>query len=749
MRQISLLFLVCSLGVCAAPVLAQDQRAYDGPPAPTLPATVARDSAGRTTVRAVRVAASLRIDGNLDEEIYRTVQPISDFIQVEPQPGAPGTEKTEVWVSFDDDNVYVSVRASESAPEQMIVNEMRRDSTALVQNENFQFAFDTFYDRRNSMSFQFNPLGGRMDGQVTNESQFNPDWNPVWRLAVRRTAGGWAGEAAVPFKSLRFSPGPNQIWGIHFRRINRWKNEISYLTRMPASIGTSGHQRVSDYATLVGIEVPSGSRTLELKPFVASSLASDVTTTPAVRNDLGGDVGFDVKYGLTPNVTADVTYNTDFAQVEADEQQVNLTRFGLFFPEKREFFLENQGLFVFGGQSSNNQGDTPTLFYSRRIGLESGHLVPIGAGGRVTGRAGPYTIGLIDIQTRGVDGFGVPSTNFGVARVRRDILRRSAIGAILTGRSADALDTGSSATYGLDATFGFFANLTINSYWARTTNPGLRGDDTSYRTQVNFNGDRYGYQFEQLAIGKNFAPSIGFVRRDDFTKSRVQLRFSPRPKRIRGVRKFTYQASAEYFENGAGQKESRELLGNFETEFQSSDRLQVKLQDNYELLAAPFKIARGVVVPAGGYTLRFLRVDAIAGQQRMFAGDLFVEHGPFYDGTRTTIGYSSARAKFSPHFAVEPGVSINRVTLPYGEFTATLVSGRATYAVTPQMFLSGLVQYNSSNNTLGANVRFRWEYLPGSELFVVYNEGRDTSASGLPTFQNRAVAIKVTRLLRF
>ena len=242
---------------------------------------------------------------------------------------------------------------------------------------------------------------------------------------------------------------------------------------MPASIGTGGHQRVSDYATLVGIEVPAGSRTLELKPFVASSLASDVTTTPAVSNDLGGDVGFDVKYGLTPNVTADFTYNTDFAQVEADEQQVNLTRFGLFFPEKREFFLENQGLFVFGGQNSNNQGDTPTLFYSRRIGLESGQLVPIGAGGRVTGRAGPYTIGLIDIQTRGVDGIRVPSTNFGVARVRRDILGRSAIGAILTGRSADALDTGSSATYGLDATFGFFANLTINSYWARTTNPGL------------------------------------------------------------------------------------------------------------------------------------------------------------------------------------------------------------------------------------------------------------------------------------
>ena len=213
----------------------------------TLPANVARDSVGRTTVRAVRVAAPLRIDGNLDEEIYRTIQPISDFIQVEPRAGTPATEKSEVWLSFDDQNLYVSVRASESAPERLVVNEMRRDSFNIIQNENFQFALDTYYDKRSAVSFQFNPIGGRMDGQVASENAFNSDWNPIWTLKVHRVEGGWTAEAALPFKSLRYGPGRTQVWGVQFRRINRWKNETSYLTKLPPNTGINGHGRVSLY----------------------------------------------------------------------------------------------------------------------------------------------------------------------------------------------------------------------------------------------------------------------------------------------------------------------------------------------------------------------------------------------------------------------------------------------------------------------------------------------------------------------
>ena len=307
---------------------------FDGPAPPIAPAVITRDASGRATIRAVRIATPLRIDGALDEALYSNVAPISEFIQQEPREGEPATEKTEVWLAFDDRNVYVSFRCWESEPDQVIANEMRRDGPNMWQgNDIVTFMFDTFYDRRNSVNFVVNALGGRQDGQVTNERQWNGDWNTVWSARAARFEGGWTVETAIPFKSLRYQPGRTQIWGFNAFRTNRWKNEISYVTRVPAARGQSALYQGSVEATVVGLEVPSGSRNLELKPYVIS----DVTTSRAsdLSNDVSGDIGVDAKYGLTQNLTADLTYNPDFAQVEADEQQVNLTRFSLFFPEKR------------------------------------------------------------------------------------------------------------------------------------------------------------------------------------------------------------------------------------------------------------------------------------------------------------------------------------------------------------------------------------------------------------------------------
>ena len=727
---------------------------FDGAAPPELPATVSRNDDGRTTVRVVRLDAPLQIDGNLDEAIYQTVTPISDLIQVEPRAGAPATEKTEIWLSFDSDNIYVSMRAFESQPDRMIVNEMRRDSFNIFQNENFQFAFDTFHDERNSVSFQFNPLGGRMDGQVSNENTYNSDWNPIWRLQVQRLPDGtWTAEAAVPFKSLRYRAGAGQLWGFQVRRINRWKGEISYLTALPPNVGNAGQNRVSQYAAMVGLEVPvGGTRTLDLKPYVTSNLTTDLTASPRVRNTFGKDFGFDAKYGVTQNLSADFTYNTDFAQVEADEQQVNLSRFSLFFPEKREFFLENQGLFQFAVQNTGGAGNTdvPTIFYSRRIGLDQGQPVPIDAGGRLSGRIGRYSIGVMNVQSGDVDRFNLPGSNFAVARVKRDFLRRSSMGAIYTRRSQMASSGGAGDTFGLDAGLAFFQNVYVNAYVAKTQTPGVTTDDTSYRGQFFYNADRWGVQAERLNVGDNFDPQVGFVRRDDFTKNRAFVRFSPRPRnRFRSVRKFTYQASVNYFTDGDNRLETRNQNLEFAAEFQTSDRLTIQYQDDYERLAVPFGIARGVTVPAGGYSNGTLSVDLQVGQQRKASGTWSIERGPFYDGTRTTFSYSGARVKFNQHLAVEPGLSVNQVTLPYGDFTAKLVSARTTYTVTPLMFVSGLVQYNSSNNSLSSNVRLRWEYQPGSELFVVYNEGRDTVLRGTPALQNRALVIKFNRLFRF
>ena len=714
---------------------------------PALPDTVAQEDDGSLTTRAVRLDTPLRVDGRLDEAVYETIRSISDFIQNEPVNDTAATERTEVWITFDDENVYVSVRAHESQPERMVVNEMRRDSSNLWQNENFAFMFDTFFDRRSAVAFQFNPIGGRWDAQAASEGNFNSDWNPVWELAVGEFDGGWTAEAAIPFKSLSYGPGRAQVWGFNARRINRWKNEVSYLARMPTGTGTGGLNRPSFGAPLVGIEAPPGSRTLDIKPYVISDVTSDVPSN--VSNDVSGDVGLDVRYGLTQNLAADFTYNTDFAQVEADEQQVNLTRFSLFFPEKREFFLENAGLFNFGGTSGFGGNNVPRLFYSRRIGLEGGREIPIVAGGRLTGRAGAYNVGVVNIQTEADTDRALPTTNFTVARVQRDILRRSAIGAIFTSRSDTPGGLGSAQAYGVDAAFAFYENLFFETFLARTKNPGISGDDLSYRARMEYDGDLYGLTIDNHAVGANFDPSVGFVRRRDIRRTWSQARYSPRPQGIETIRQFQFQGQLQYIENFAGQRQFREFEGQFQTTFENSDEIQLQYTVGYELLPRDFEIANGVTVPAGGYNNDELRASYTLGQQRMASGEWYLQQGPFYDGTRTTIGYSSGRVKLHPQLAVEPGIEVNRVRLPYGDFTTKLYSSRVTYTVTPLMFVSGLAQYNSGNSSLSTNVRLRWEYQPGSELFVVYNEGRDTLGAGPPELQNRSFVVKVNRLFRF
>lgn len=727
-----------------------------GPSPPTLPATISRDDQGRATVRAVRVSTPIRVDGTLDEPIYTAMQPASGFIQMEPQAGQPATEKTDVWVFYDDDNVYVSFRAWESQPDKAIVNEMRRDSGNIRQGDSVEFAFDTFRDRRNAILFEANALGGRTDLQSTNERQMNVDWNPVWTLRAGRFDGGWTIEAAVPFKSIRYAPGAVQDWGFQARRSIKAKNEIAYLTRLPPSLGLGRADfSASMYANLVGMEAPPLSRTLELKPYAIADLTTDNVSTPRRAQDPSTAVGLDAKYSITQNLTADLTYNTDFAQVEADEQQVNLTRFSLFFPEKRDFFLENQGLFTFGNNSfspgaSAAASDLPLLFYSRRIGLAGSREVPILGGGRLTGRVGRYSVGLIDMQTRKDGAAGATSTNFSVVRVKRDILRKSSIGVLATNRSAAQSAPGSNQVVGVDGTFGFFSNLTFATYLAKSWSEGVDSGDMSYRTQMEYGGDRYGVQLERLSIDRNFNPGVGFLRRPDIRKNYGQLRFSPRPKNLRLVRKFSSVGQYTYIEDGAGRLATRIADGELAAEFQNSDRFSVGVNDDYELLLRPFVIVPGAGVPAGGYRFTTRRIGYVMGQQRRLSGAVLFEQGSFYNGDRTALTFNRSRINVSPQLSVEPSVAINWIDLPTGSFTTRLVGSRITYTLTPLMFASALVQYNSSTRAVSTNARLRWEYRPGSELFVVYNEERDSDApSGLPGLFNRAFIVKVNRFLRF
>ena len=775
-----LLFLV--LGVLlttSTPASAQQNspdeiRAHviDGPPPPTPPAVISRDAERRATIRATRLTEEISLDGRLDEQVYQTVQALTGFIQQSPDEGAPATEKTEAWILFNDQNLHVGGRIWDSAPpSEWIANEMRRDTAQLRQNDTFALILDTFYDRRNGVAFYTNALGAIADFALTNESNPNSDWNPVWDVRTARFEGGWTVEMEIPFRSLRYRPGSNQIWGIQIRRNVRRKNEWAYLTPLPISAGSGpgGIFRVSDAATLVGLEVPGASKNLEVKPYAIGGLSTNLNATPPTRNAGDGNTGVDVKYGITQNLTADFTYNTDFAQVEVDEQQVNLTRFSLFFPEKREFFLEGRGIFNFargariggsqgglrrpGGGSSFSGGNAPTLFYSRKIGLQRGTVLPIVGGGRVTGKVGAFDVGFLNIHTDGQPATGTKMTNFTVARVKRDILRRSNLGALFTNRSVSLVGDGASQTYGVDATFSFFENVGLVAYLAKTDTPDHEDKNTSYQGRFDYGGDRYGFQAEHLVIEDNFIPEVGFLRRDNFRRTYTTARFSPRPQSLDRIQQFLFEGSFDYIEAAdTGAVQTRQSQLGFSSEFDNSDRIGINVADNYEFLAQPFTPGPGVTFPVGGYRFRDMEATYAAGAQHRLTGTLTIRVGGYFNGTIHSVGFSRARFTLTNQFSLEPSVSLNWISTPLGSFRTDLAVARVSYSFTPRMFFSALIQYNSASNTVSNNLRLRWEYAPGSELFVVYTEDRETDPlmpNRYTELRNRGFVVKVNRLFRF
>jgi hypothetical protein len=742
-------------GVSARQDTALDMEIF-GPPPPVPPAVLARDAAGNTTVRAIRLSTPLDIDGRLDEPVYAEVPPLDEFIQSIPDEGEPSTELTEAWIMFDQENVYVSARVHDSAPEsEWVANEMRRD--LIRTNDNFGLIFDTYYDRRNGYFFYVNPLGAFSDIQVTNEGSPNFDWNPIWDVRTGRFDGGWTVEMQFPFKSLRYRPGSSQVWGLQLRRMIRRRNETAQLTLIPraaaGNLGSNAILRLSRAATLVGLEAPSQGINIDVKPYGIAGLTTDRTVAPAIENHFDGDVGVDLKWAVTQNLAADFTYNTDFAQVEVDEQQVNLTRYSLVFPEKREFFLESRGIFNFpAGTASGGGGSAPQVFFSRRIGLQGGQPVPIVGGGRLTGKLGPFDVGALSIQTDELGDVGAEPTNFAALRLRADVLSRSNLGMIFTRRSKSLVADGWSHTYGADAAFSFLDDVYLAGYYALMHTPELTNAEArlaeSYQARLSYDGDLQGLSASHLLVEDDFNPELGLVRRSGFRQSQGSLRVSPRPS-ISWIRQVTLQGSADYLENARqGFVETRELGGSFGVELENSDQLRVGYTDSYENLVTDETIT-GATIPAGRYSFWTAEGSYTFGPQRFFSGTLSGRHGTFYGGHLTSAGFSRGRVELLRQLSLEPSASFNWVRLPGQSFETALAATRITFTFSPRMFLSALVQYNSSADAFSANARLRWEYAPGSEIFLVYTEERDTyDWQRFPGLVSRGLVIKATRLLR-
>jgi hypothetical protein len=756
------------VGVLVLAVLVPGRGFAQADSQPVAPATVVRTD-GKVIVRAIKLSSPLIVDGKLDEGVYRENDPIDGFIQTVPLNGRPVSERTEAWVMYDQNYIYVSAKLYDTAPpDKWIANELRRDTSQLRQNDMFGVLFDTFHDGRNGYNFYTNPLGAFTDQLVTDEGNPNADWNPVWNVHAGRFDGGWTTEMAIPFKSIRYVSGSGQVWGMQLRRSIRRKNEWAHLTALPAGNGGPNSVfRISQAATLVGLDLPAQSANIQAKPYLSLDSATDRLARPPVSNDVDAGWGGDLKYGITANLTADVTVRTDFAQVEVDEQQLNLTRFQLQFPEKRDFFLESRGTFDFGrnstggggsgvqlgfgsGGNSNPSVSAPQLFYSRRIGLNAGAVIPIDVGGRITGKVGRTTIGALNLQTAEDEASSTPSTNFTVLRVRRDVLRRSVIGAMLTNRSQSALVAGASnLAYGVDGTFSFFNDLTTSGYFAQSNTDGRTTDNRSYTARFDYAPDRYGMRLDYLKVGANYSPEIGFTNRTNFSRSYASARFSPRPARSRYVRKYTWEGTFEYLENGAGFLETRNVAARFLTELQNSDLVAVVATDHYEYLSRPFTVSPGHTIARGGYGFTDVTATMGFGQQRRLSGSLSLQAGEFYDGHIAALTYSSGRLAILKQWSLEPSFSVNHVTLPTGDFTSQVYRARTDYGFNPRRFISALVQYSSADHLFSSNLRYRWEYQPGSELFVVYTDERDTTTPGYPGLRNRAFVVKVTRLFQF
>ncbi|MDE2659101.1 MAG: DUF5916 domain-containing protein [Acidobacteriota bacterium] len=722
-----------------------------GPPAPAIGEAVSRDADGRVTLRAFRLAEPLTVDGVLDDPVYDQVPAADGFTQQEPDAGAPVSESTRVWVLYDADSLYIGAELT-GDPELLMANEMRRDQRNIDWGDSFSVIIDTFYDRRNGFLFHTNALGALYDAQVTDERNTNSDWNTVWWVKSRLVEDGYTLEIRIPFRSLRYAAGGPQLWGINFRRRIKHKNEQAFLTPTPQAYGYRSLERLSNAATLVGLEAPAGSRRMELKPYAIGS-QTHVPLNDRL-NEWSGDVGADFKFGVTDGLTADVTWNTDFAQVEDDETQVNLSRFSLFYPEKREFFLEGQGVFGFGGRQARGFGggggsDIPIPFFSRSIGIAGGSAIPILGGARLHGRAGAYQMGLLNIQTGEAQGVDAESTNFSAFRMKRDIFSRSNIGVIATHRNVSADGSGSNSLYGVDGNFNPTEHIRINTFYMATGEPGVETGHraASYLGQFRYDTDLLDISAERLYLGEDFNPGMGFVRRRDFLKNGGSVTLAPRPRGIEAIRQVEFNVEAANYDRPDGETETREYMFEVQTIFESSDRLFVDHTVTEEHLLDGFSLSSEVGVPAGDYRFARTGVRVRMGSHRPFSGFLRYEFGDFFGGTRRQVSYRG-RAEFSTRFSLEPNISLNWIEVPEGSVRAQVSRLRATYTVSPRSFLGALVQYNSAAQLFSANLRYRWEYSPGSDLFVVFSTNRDGD-DGLSGLSDRALVVKFTRLFRF
>lgn len=719
--------------------------------AQSLPMT---SSDGRRHLAAVRATARPVVDGALDEPFWRDAAAASEFVQADPREGAPATERTEVLVAFDDDHLYIGARCFDTDASHIVVNDIRKDF-ADAEQDTFQVLLDTFADRRNGFVFGTNAEGARFDSQIANEGRdVNPNWDAVWWVAARTTAEGWTAEFRIPFKTLRFEPGDGHTWGINFARRIRRKNEVDYWSPVQRAFSIV---RASSAGTLDGLPDLAQGRNVRVKPYLLGG---------AVRPYGGGDfaidrsAGLDVKAGLTPSLTLDATVNPDFAQAEADEQQVNLTQFSLFFPEKREFFLENSGVFYFG-DIPRNQRQTSRfrppeedllLFFSRRIGLtDSGAQVPLYGGLRLTGRAGKFGLGALSMQSE--ESGARAGQNYSVVRVRRDIFKSSDVGAIVMSRQAAGASDDFNRVAGADINFRVLKSLLLNGFAVRSETPGETPGETrgqaAAKASIGWEDSKLRTQYSIMRVDPGFRADMGFVRRTGVTRHFLDWASFLQPERLRGkgIRQIEPHARAFLYYDPSGSLVTTQGHAGLQVTWNTGARVEYAFEPRTEAIATPFRLRSDVVIPVGRYDWNQHLWVVDSDHSKALSVSARVTHGAFWSGrqknVQTSILYRPTHRLF---FDVGVQVTDIHLDVPQASFTTTLVNWRSGYSFTTNMFLDALVQYRNDLRQFSSNIRFNLIHHPLSDFFVVYNEQQDTDGR-VPA--GRGVVVKYTQLFSF
>ena len=687
----------------------------------------------RPEVVATRTELTIKVDGLLDEPVWATIKPITEFVQRLPLDGGEPTEKSEMRVAFNNNFIYFGFTFFDSDPEKVRATILNRGGW-IHRDDKLEIALDTYHDRRNAYLFEMNPLGTQDDALITDENRPGLDewaWDGVYISEGKVTDFGWVLEVAIPWTTLRFPNKDELTMGLAIKRYINRKNESVIWPHIGLEYSSDIYQ-VSQYANLKGLKNIKRGKDIKVKPFAIGGTQNQITDEKTVNDNIGNG-GFDIYYGLKSNLTLNLTYNTDFAQVEADNAQINLTRFNLFYPEKREFFLTRSKLFAFGNSRQTE------VFFSRKIGLNQ----DVVGGARLFGQIGKTSVGALNIHTR-ADG-DLPATHYNAIRLRKDVRDRTTVGAIITDVSSKGVRN---SVFGIDGQMRFWGNSSVSAWYSQVDDTSLVGPSAASMIKLDLRNDRYFLTTGQHRVDEDFRPGLGFVQRQDMIGTGIIAGFTPRVgDGDELIRQWRFTIYARDVQNHAGIHETSVLNGGIEAILETRDKIGLKVIQNKEKLTAGFTLGNGVEIQKGNYRDRKISFSARTNQSRGVWGNFALSKGDYFGGNKTSMSGSIGK-QFSNHFTLYGSANQNIVSMPsQEEFTANIYGITAEVALNRKWFGKALIQYDNFSEQLQLYCRINWIHTPGSDLFIVLNQRYDMAGSKSSLVQGTQV-VKLTYLFQ-